>query len=310
MKKIGIFGMGGIGGYVGAHLAQARDKRPAGAIQLSFIARGNHLDTIRSKGLSFQSPDGKKITVRPDAAVGSAAELPVQDLIVLSVKGYGLAEACEAIRPIVGDKTAVMPLLNGIDILERCRRILKNGIILPSCIYIASSIKEPGLVVHGGGKGDITSGPEPGKEGFDPGALRSIMADAGIPFEWQENPFPALWNKYLFIASFALVTGRSGKTIGGVVADPLLSGQVKGILREIAALARAKGVELPAAIVDTSFDKGKAFPFETKTSFQRDVETPGKPNEGDLFGGTIIRMGKELGVPTPVTEEVFRALQS
>ena len=309
MKNICIFGMGGIGGYVGARIVKARDARPAGSLSVGFVARGAHLEAIRAKGLTYQAPDGTKMTVRPDAAASSAADLPPQDLVLLCVKGYDLTAACEAIVPITGKNTVILPLLNGIDIHERIRRVVRTGIVLPGCIYIASSIREPGFVAHGGGKGNIIAGHDPGNGNFDPAPLRRLMSDAGIPFEWQDDPFPALWIKYLFIASYALVTGMSGKPFGAVVADPQLSGLVRDILKETYALATAKGVKLPPSIVEDSFEKGKTFPFETKTSYLRDVEVPGKPNEGDLFGGTIIRMGKELGVPTPVTEKVYRSIQ-
>lgn len=310
MKNICVVGIGGIGGYVAGRLSTAPKIRRTDGANLSLLARGAHLEAIRKSGLVFRSASGEKIACRPHAATDKPADLPVQDLIVLCVKGYGLVEACEGLKPAVGPGTAVLPLLNGIDIYERVKKLLPGAVVLPGCIYISSALKEPGLVVQSGGKGNIVAGFDPARKDFNPQPLKEIMAEAGIPFEWKDEPLNALWTKYIFIASYGLVTAVSGKTIGGVLADPELRARMQGVLKEIAALAEAKGAGLPENAVEDVFAKGAAFPFDTKTSFQRDVEIPGRPNEGDLFGGTIVRMGKELGIPTPVSKELYRKIQS
>ena len=109
------------------------------------------------------------------------ADLPVQDLVILCVKGYDLTEACRAVKPVVGPQTVILPLLNGIDIHERIRSVISDGIVLPACIYIASSIREPGFVAHGGGKGNIIAGNDPAHPDFDPASLIRIMKTAEIP---------------------------------------------------------------------------------------------------------------------------------
>ncbi len=164
------------------------------------------------------------------------------------------------------------------------------------------------MVHQSGGKGNVIAGLDPQYPTLDPAPLIQAMDEAGVPFEWQPDPFPALWNKYIFIASFGLVTGMSGKPIGAVLEDPALVERLKHIIEEIAALAKAKGVSFPPTIVADVLARGTSFPYGTKTSYQRDLEVPGKPNEGDLFGGTIFRMGKALGVPTPWTEDTVKRI--
>jgi 2-dehydropantoate 2-reductase len=309
MQKICVFGMGGIGGFIGARLDSALEKMAGPKPELAFIARGTHLEAIRSKGLVYLGPDGTSRTCRPGAAVERAADLGSVDMVFLCVKGYDIASACESLTLIAKPETVIIPLLNGIDVYERTKKILKNSVVLPACIYISSSIKEPGMVHHSGGKGAVTAGHDPARKDFDPTELSSLMSAASIPFEWRDDPMPALWTKFLFISSFGLVTAMSGKPVGGVIEDPELQRLVRSIIKEVHTLARAKGVRLSDTIEEDSFAKGRAFPYETKTSFQRDVEIPGKPNEGDLFGGTILRFGTELGIPTPVTETVYRTIQ-
>ncbi len=303
MKRIIVYGMGGIGGYIGARLGTI-----AGGNELVFIARGAHLEAIREKGLRFRSPDGSEKTTKPALATDDPAAAGVADFVFLCVKGYDLEKSCRALLPAVGPGTTIVPLLNGADIRERVRAVIKDGAVLPAAIYIASSIAEPGLVAHAGGKGNLVLGRELEKVAYDPSPLRSLLDEAGIPYDWFEDPLPAVWTKYLFIASYGLVTARSGLGIGKVIADPQWAQAVKEIAGEIAAIAKAKGVSLPADAAEQAFEKGKAFAPDTKTSYQRDVEVRGKPNEGELFGGTIQRFGKELGIPTPKTDGIYKEI--
>ena len=305
MKRIAVFGIGGIGGYIGARLGSL-----GGEAELVFVARGAHLKAIQAKGLTYRAPDGTETVVRPALATENPADLGKIDILFLCVKGYDLASACASLAPAVGPETVVIPLLNGADIYERVRSVLSGGTVLPGGIYISSSVAEPGLVVHSGGKGNLFLGAEPGRTGYDPAGLLDLLAKAGIPCEWSADPFPAIWTKFLFIASYGLVTGLSGKTIGEVVADGKPAETVRGIAAEIAAIAAAKGIVLPPDAAAAAFEKGKVFPPATKTSFQRDLEVAGKPNEGDLFGGTILRLGRELGVPTPVTSDTYNRILS
>ena len=304
MKRIVVFGLGGIGGYIGAKLGATS----AFGTELIFIARGAHLKAIRDKGLRYRNPKGQDIIVKPFLATDNPAEAGNADMIFLCVKGYDLKSACEATSSMVGPETVILPLLNGADIYERVRSVISGGIVLPGCIYISSSIAEPGVVSFLGGKGNIFLGGEPGRDDFDPAPLLDLLETGGIPYEWLEDPLPAIWTKYIFIAPYGLVTGMSAKTIGEVIADQHLASLVQGIQKEIAAIAGAKGIHLPDDAAQKAFESGKAFPFDTKTSFQRDLEVLGKPHEGDIFGGTILRLGRETGVPTPVTAGVYQRI--
>lgn len=198
--------------------------------------------------------------------------------------------------------------MNGVDIYERVRAILKTGIVLPACAYMGTHIEKPGTVTQRGAPGIILCGKDPALKDFNPEPLIALFKNANIKFNWIDNPFPAIWEKFIFIAAFGLVTTYSEKTHGEVAADSELCGLSRSIMAEIAAIARRKGVGLPGGVVETSIAKANNFPFETKTSYQRDIEAKGRLNEGDIFGGTITRMGKETGVPTPVTKSIYKKI--
>jgi len=113
MKKVLVYGIGGIGGYIGAKLGAIAASEK---IELGFIARGAHLEAIKTKGLRYRAPDGKESTVHP--ALALSAPSGKADCIFLCVKGYDLDAACEALLPAVHADTLIVPLLNGADIHE------------------------------------------------------------------------------------------------------------------------------------------------------------------------------------------------
>lgn len=306
--KITIFGVGGIGGYLTGKLGTLIGE-PGGDIEsLSVVARGEHLQAIRRNGLQFIDVEGNTRTVRPTLATDDPSELPPADIVLLCVKGYDLEPAAEAIKNKVAPGGAVLPLLNGADIRERVKQQLPDSTVYPGTIYISSTIIEPGTVQHMGGKGIIIFGKDADYPQDEARQLRQLLEQAGIPIDWHEDAYPQIWTKFLFIAPFALATAVHDNTIGEILADEGKKAKVRKMMEEVAAVARAEKVDLPAEAVENALQQAANFPFETKTSFQRDVAA-GKPkDERDLFGGTMQRLGKKHNVPVPATAEYFAAL--
>jgi len=135
--------------------------------------------------------------------------------------------------------------------------------------------------------------------------VKQFFKETGIGFEYNESPYPAIWEKYIFIAAFGLVTAAADKSLGEVMEDRDLRQTVQDIIREIVSIAEKKSVKLPEDISEKTMKKAYNFPPETRTSYQRDVASWPKPNEGDLYGGAILREGAALGIPTPVTKKVY-----
>lgn len=305
--KICFFGIGGVGGYFGALVAQKLGK----VHDIYFVARGAHKEAVCTSGLTLEKAGGEEhINVFPKACTDSVDALPLCDIIVLSVKDYDLKNAALEIAKISNEKTIVLPLLNGVDIYERIRAYYHTGVVLPSCVYVGTHIKSPGIIYQKGGSGKISMGKDPLFPELYPDALVAVLKDAQINFAWEDNVQVAIWSKYMFIAAYGLVTAAYTKSLGEVLEDHDLSSLTQSIMREIEEIARESTIPLAADIVETSFSKAKEFPYATTTSFQRDVETKGKVNEGDLFGGTIIRLGEELNVPVLNTIKVYKKLQA
>ncbi len=305
--NIGIVGVGGVGGYFGGRLCGPLRARGDGVY---FIARGSHLAEIRKKGLYLSTADHGDMICRPTLATDDFRELPALDVCLICVKSYDLPAVLSGVSPKISTDTLILPLLNGVDIHERTRQIVKVGRVFPACVYVGTHIQAKGKVVQQGGACKILFGKDPSAVDFVPSPLFDVLRTAEIKHEWFEDVVPEIWTKYLFIAAFGLVTAAFDKTLGQVMEDSRLSGYVLSIMGEIGAIASRQGIVLPANTIAEAFRKGLGFPHETKTSFQRDVEQADKPDERDLFGGTIIRLGDALGIPTPSALEVQERLNT
>jgi 2-dehydropantoate 2-reductase len=302
--NIAVIGIGGVGGFFGGKLTQLI--KSDSSLHIHFIARGRHLDEIRNNGLLLDTDEGEFIC-RPTSATDDISVLPELDLCLVCVKSYDLEKAMMMIKDKIKDKTMILPLLNGVDIYERIRGVIKKGIVFPSAVYIGTYIERPGKVTQRGGACKILFGKDPSNDYID-SSLFNLFDSAGIKYELSDNPYTAIWSKFIFIAPFGLVCARYNKTIGEVMKSDGLTEIVKNIMREISAIASRKGIELPSDIIDKTYVSARNFPFDTKTSFQRDVENITKSDERDLFGGSIIRMGKDNGVATPATEAVYNEI--
>lgn len=305
---ITVFGVGGVGGVLAAKLGGLLGSEDSPVTGLSVVARGAHLQAIQNQGLTLIGQDDTRQTITPTAAAADPRELPEADLILLCVKGYDLASAAEAIKRALAPRAAVLPLLNGADIHEQLRSRLPGATILPGCIYISAYIEEPGTVRHAGGPGKVFCGPDVDGHSWDPAPFLQACERAGVPVEWKEDVLPTVWEKFLFIAPFSLVTAVSGDSLGGVLSDAKLHGDARSIVAEATEVARKKGIELPANIVEATMEKAASFAPETRTSFQRDIEASKPADERESFSGTIVRLGRELGVATPVTLRYADAL--
>jgi len=304
--NIAILGVGGVGGYFGAKICRAREALGA---QVYFLARGAHLAAIRDRGLTVRTSSEGAIHCRPTLVTADVEELPALDACLVCVKGYDLKRVVERLAPRVSPATEIVPLLNGIDIEDRIRAALPDALIHPGCVFIATHLEKPGLVVQDGGPRRILYG-RTRAEIREASLLAEVFAASSINHERYEDIRPALWTKFMFIAPFGMVTACFDRTLGDVMASDELGSSVRAVMAEVGAIAAAMGVALPATIVEDSFRKGADFPPTTRTSFQRDVAVPDRPDERDLFGGTIIRLGERHGVATPRTRELEAAIDA
>lgn len=308
IKSVCVYGIGGVGGYFGGRIAHeiSRSNR---AIQVYFISRGEHLKTIQQHGLNLIT-DKEKFLCFPNIATDNIRHIPIPDLYLLCVKGYDLDNAVTSISKNISPDTIILPLLNGVDIYERIRTSLQKAIVSPASVYVSSSIKKSGTIRQRGPEGHIIFGKDPKRLDYNYKYLIKFFNEMGISNTWHDNPYPAIWGKYVIITALSLITAYSGKTIGGVLSDDKLKSMTENIMKEVILVGKAKNIDFEQDIVAKTLQKAQNFPYETKTSFQRDFEKGNIRHEGDIFGGALIRLAKECNISIPTIIEVYGELMT
>ena len=303
-----VIGVGGVGGYFGGKLAHTFSPNLDFSVNIFFVARGKHLEVIKKNGLILKSPEFGRLTCKPRLAMERISDLPEIDVFLICVKGYDLKDVATSVRDRMKENTVMIAPLNGADIQERLRNKIKTGIILPACAYLSSYVEEPGVVVHIGIPGRMILGRDPDHPDHIPHEIFRLFEKASIIYEWQDDANPAIWEKYLFIASLGLISARYNRTLGEILEEPSLKEEVIAIMNEIYSIALKKNIRLPDAVIDLSLKKAGMFPRNTQTSLQRDIHQKKGKSELGLFGGTIIDLGEKLGIPTPTTKKIYREL--
>lgn len=307
-KNITVIGLGGVGGYFGFKIAQNNLERRN--YKVTFVARGETFETVRENGLTLLSAEHRDSIVKPDRLVRDAEEAAPSDLILVCVKEYDLENVCLKLKKITDENTVILPLMNGVDIYERIRKIIENAVVvLPACVYVASHIKAKGVVEHKGKPGKVIFCKDPQNRETEAQWVYELLKTSGIDATYNEDAFPDIWTKFVFIAGFGLVSAKFNKSIGQVAEEPELKTRATEIMREIAEIADKKGIRLPPDIINLTFEKAAAFPYDTPTSLQLDVQSGKERNELELFAGAILKYGKELNVAVNKTAEIYREIK-
>ncbi|KMQ58374.1 2-dehydropantoate 2-reductase [Chryseobacterium sp. BLS98] len=307
-KHIAVVGLGGVGGYFGFKISQENESSQK--YKVTFVARGETYRKVKENGLILISPEHPVSHTHPDMIVQSINEVKDPDLILICVKEYDLENICGQLQDIISKDTVLVPMMNGADIYERIRKIIPDNIILPTCLYVASHIKEKGVVEHKGKTGKMIAGRDPEHFSANVDWVMNMIRESKIDFEFKDNSLMDIWTKYILIASFGLVTAKHNSSIGTVCADELQKAEATGIMKEIKMIADKKGIVLDEDIIQKTFEKASAFPFETPTSLQLDVNSGKGNNELDLLGGAVLNFGKELGIETPFTQKIYNEVKA
>lgn len=306
MSHLCVIGLGGVGGYFGYKLA--RRYGPGSGTDISFVARGATFDAVSESGFVLISPETDGAAVRPAHLGRTPDDVPPADVYLVCTKEYDLDSVCESLRPRVGPDTVMLPLLNGVDINERIRTVISSGIVLPSCVYISSHIRQKGVVEHSRTPGHVICGPDPLRQDFLPDTLLGLLRGADIHVTFTEAVHTEIWTKFLFISPFGLVTARHRAPIGKVLEDPGMRATAVALMHEVLAVAISRGVHLPEALVGRILERQKSTPYNNPTSLMLDVLAGKTRNELDIFAGTVIRFARQAGVPVPEMETIYGEL--
>ncbi|MEV5713345.1 2-dehydropantoate 2-reductase [Amycolatopsis mediterranei] len=296
--KFAIIGAGGLGGFFGARLAAAGH-------DVSFLARGEHLTALRERGLTVVGPDGDATTLRVHAT-GDPAELGPADAVLPAVKTWQLDDAVSALT--LGADTAVITVQNGIDAPAQVARKLGQDAVLPGVAKVIAAIAGPGTIRHVGGPGSLDIAEWDNRPSERVERIRAAFAAAGIATTPPADIWADLWAKFLFIAPAGGLGAVTGAAFGEVREHPETRRTLRAAMAEVERVARASGIDLPAGIVADTLAFVDRQPAEGTTSLQRDIAA-GRPSELDAWTGSVVRLGRETGVPTPVNDVLYAVLR-
>lgn len=297
--RIAIFGSGGVGGYFGGLLANAGH-------DVTFIARGPHLEAIQNDGLQVKSVNGD-FHVQPAQATDDPYTLGPVDYVVVGLKHYHLKTATPQIKPLVGADTTIVPLLNGVDAHEVLMESLPPESLVGGLCSLVSMIESPGVIRQPSALRRVVVGELDRTKSVRVARIVQAWADCGAEAIHSDDIYASMWTKFLFITSFGGITSLARANAGELMSTPETRGLYEEAMREVEALARAQGIDLAPDVVAASLELTGNFEPTATSSMQRDV-VGGNPFELEAFSGKIVGLGRKLGIPTPVHNTIYALL--
>jgi len=299
--KVAVFGAGGIGAYLGARLARAGHP-------VALIARGAHADAMRTAGVHIQAPD-EHWQVHARLVTADAHMVGSADVVILATKTYHFATVLPQIAPLMGPRTLVLTLQNGVDAFEQVAATYGAVATLAGTIYCELSVGEPGVIRSGIEPVRMTVGPVAGLPvSAMAQAFATACVDAGIETTLVQSGEAAVWSKAIFVAAMSAVTTLAEVSIGPLLADPPAVALLTAALQEAYEVAQASGVHFDHHPVEQALAIARAMPATTRSSMSRDLEH-GRPLEVEALSGSIVRRGAALAVPTPVNQALYALLR-
>jgi len=297
--RIAIVGSGGVGGYFGGRLAGA-------GADVTVLARGAHLDVMRARGLRICSPKGDLHLPRVQAA-GDAREIGPVDVVLFAVKLYDTDQALDALPPLIGANTIVVPLQNGVDSVPMVSRAVGREHTGGGTCYVSAVIAEPGVIRHTA-MDHLIFGELDGSRSPRVAALLRACEPAGFRSTLSGDITVDIWTKFVRLSVMSGMTAVTRSPLGVICGDAELFAMLKAAVGEALAVAHAKGIAVPPTTVD---DVGKAYaalPPHTKSSMLEDLER-GRRLELPWLSGAVVRIGEEVGVPTPIHRFIATVLK-
>ncbi len=294
--KIAVMGAGGIGAYLGAMLARNGE-------DVTLICRGANLEAIRENGLRVMYR-GEGYAVANVRAIDRPEDVGPVDVILQCVKLYDLESSSRQMLPMVGPGTMVVPTQNGVTAHVEIAAVVGPGHVVGGSVFLSSFMVSPGVVERKSPVDVLTFGELDGALSPRVSAFRDVGIAAGYQAVVPENIVSELWKKFVMLGGTAALCCLSRQSVGVICRDERLCALMVRAMREVEALAQAKGIDVGADVIEKALAFNRAAKFEAKVSMLEDLEA-GRRLELDWTSGYISREGVRLGVPTPVHDIVY-----
>jgi 2-dehydropantoate 2-reductase len=297
--RIAVFGTGAVGGYFGGRLAQAEE-------QVVFIARGEQLRALQDQGLRVDSIKGDFV-LRPVQATDDPTQVGTVDVVLVGVKAWQVTEAAQAMGPLVGPETFVVPLQNGVEAPDQLAAVLEAEHVLGGLCRIVSFVVEPGHIRHAGLEPYVAFGELDNQPSERAQRLREAFARAEVTVEIPPDIQVALWTKFLFIASFSGIGAVTRSPAGILRGLPETRQMLEQAMHEVLEVAAAHEIALPAEAIGQTMALIDSLPPDGTASMQRDI-MEGWPSELESQNGAVVRLGQKARVATPLHTFIYHSL--
>lgn len=297
--RIAVVGTGAVGGYFGAKLALANH-------EVSFIARGPHLEAMQRDGLRIESFQGD-FQVREALFTAHPDHVGIVDLVLFCVKSYDTEETAKGLLVLAGDKTSILSLQNGIDNPDKIARCFGLENTMAGVVYIGAQVLCPGIIKHSTG-GRIVFGPLDGNIDERTEDLQRAFALAQIPCEVSADIRRAMWRKLLWNAAFCAIACLTRTTVKDIVESESLTKLAVDCMGEVLEAATTQGFEFQPAVIDETIAFSRTL-GDFKPSMLQDLDA-GKPLEYEAFNGMVLKALHPLGKSAPTNEVFYGALKS
>lgn len=298
--KVGVVGSGGVGGYFGGLLAMA------GNVDIHFLARGKHLQVMEEEGLTIVS--NERSTTVFVHATSDPQDIGYVDLILFCVKSYDTEYTARFMEPMIAPDTIILTLQNGLDNVEKIAQFYDLSQIMAGTTYIESRIASPGVIVHRGHPGRIVFGELNGEISERAKRVHELFVKSKIDAVLSDHIERVLWEKFMLMCAIHGVCTLSRSSIGQVLACEETRDFLKCVMEEIGQIASIKNIGLPEDVVERSMIIAESYDRAFKPSMLRDLEWK-QPLEIDALNGLVVKMGREVGVNTPLNFAIYAALK-
>jgi 2-dehydropantoate 2-reductase len=298
IMRIAVFGAGSVGGYFGGRLALAGE-------DVVFIARGAHLDALRTQGLRVESLKGD-FHVPSVQATDQPAEVGPVDVVLVAVKTWQVPEAAQAMRPMVGQETYVVPLQNGLEAPAQVAAVLGPQHVLGGSCVISSAVTAPGCIRHVGLEPSVTFGELDQRASPRAHRLQEAFGRAKVPAIVAADVRVAIWEKFMAIR-FGPIGAVARAPVGVLRSVPETRRMVEQACVETLTVAHARGIALAEDSPTKTMAAVDTIAPGLIASLQRDIEA-GRPSELDALTGALVRLGTEVGIATPLHAYLYHTL--
>ncbi len=296
--KILVFGSGGVGGYFGGRLAAA-------GCSVGFVARGAHLAALSDHGLRIESVEGD-VHLAKIAADADPAAFGRPDLVLFCVKLYDVEAAGRALAPVLGPHSLVISLQNGVDACARLAAIVGTAAVA-GVAHISARIAQPGVIAHNGRLARFFFGSNLPEQDTRLKTFAALCDEVNVAGRMIDDIETKLWEKFVFLAAFSGLTALTRLPMGPIRDDPASWALFVGAMREVADVAAAQGIMFAQDPVETWLTRIPNLPTSYRASMAEDL-AQGKRLELSHLSGAVVRLGQDLGVPTPIHDVIMRAL--